>query len=627
MKHKMFSTPRASLASALFAATLAAAGLPPAAQAQPTISSLSASALPQAGRLKIAGSEFGAQPDGGARVTIGGVTAPVSAWSDTAITAYVPDSAPLGSDAVQVVTPAGASNAATLGVTARPAPAGHVKWRFQADGYYIIGRPAVGADGTVYAADNVGHLYALSPAGGVKWIFNATPGNVTQPVSVGSDGTIYFASLATIYAVRPDGTLKWKFTDPGFALIFAGPTAGPDGNIYAVSSDLNFPNGLGAFVLSPAGTKLANLSGFSTRLGYAGIEIVFSSGHWYFTNNASGAITSAGSLWAFNLGGATQVWHQSAERQPRLQPGSGNLVVGDGNPVHPGLKAFDPNGALLWAALGEGTGTDAVTDVDTGSDGAVFLGTLTYGTGSHFRALNANGTQRWKFRDDDTATRPAVSPTGDLVLYSAAGYNAPSHVNALNTATGQLLWRENLPVEDGGNIQVMSTPRFATDGSTAYVGTVVNATSDKYCYLYAFITGSAGPYAADGIDDAWQVQHFGANNPQAADPNADPDGDGRTNLQEYLAGTVPTDAASRFSMQVQPVPGGQPGQMQIVFSPRLADRTYVVEYAEMPASAGGAVLWETLTGAVSDNGNVRTVVDAHSATAGSCLYRVRITKP
>ena len=569
-------TPRLRASLALVAIlTTGAVGWPRSALAQgggPAIASLSATTLPQAGRLKISGSGFGAGPNGGS-VTIGGVPAPVSTWSDTAITAYVPDAAALGNDPVQVVTPAGSSNAATLGVVARPAAVGHVKWRFQADGYYIIGRPAVGADGTVYAADNVGHLYALSPAGALKWIFTAAPGNVTQPVSVGLDVTIYFSSVAAIYAVRPDGTLKWKFIEPGFALIFAGPTAGPDGNIYAVSRDLNFPNGLGAFVLSPAGTKLANLSGFGTRFGYAGIEIVFgASGLWHFTNNASGAVAPAGSLWAFQLGTANLAWHQPAERQPRIQPGSGNLVVGDGNAVHPGLKAFSPSGVLQWQALGEGTGVDAQTDIDTGVDGAVFLGTLTYGVGSHFRALNADGTLRWMFRDDDTATRPAVSPTGELVLYSAAGYDMPSHVNALNTATGQLLWRENLPVEDGGNIQVISTPRFATDGSTAYIGTVVNAVSDQYCYLYAFITGSTGPYAADGIDDAWQVQYFGVNNPQAADPNADPDGDGRKNLQEWIEGTVPTDATSRFAVRIQPVPGGQPGQMQVIFSPRLPDR-------------------------------------------------------
>jgi outer membrane protein assembly factor BamB len=39
--------------------------------------------------------------------------------------------------------------------------------------------------------------------------------NSLQPVSVGADGTIYFSVDPFVYAVNPDGSLKWVFTDPG----------------------------------------------------------------------------------------------------------------------------------------------------------------------------------------------------------------------------------------------------------------------------------------------------------------------------------------------------------------------------------------------------------------------------
>ena len=45
----------------------------------------------------------------------------------------------------------------------------------------------------------------------------------------------------------------------------------------------------------------------------------------------------------------------------------------------------------------------------------------------------------------------------------------------------------------------------------------------------------------NGIVDDWEVQYFGH---IGVNPNADPDGDGFSNLQEYLAGTDPTDAIS-----------------------------------------------------------------------------------
>jgi hypothetical protein len=55
------------------------------------------------------------------------------------------------------------------------------------------------------------------------------------------------------------------------------------------------------------------------------------------------------------------------------------------------------------------------------------------------------------------------------------------------------------------------------------------------------------PVDADrnGINDDWEVQYFGH---MGIDPNADPDGDGLSNLQEYLAGTNPTNSASTLAI-------------------------------------------------------------------------------
>jgi hypothetical protein len=50
-----------------------------------------------------------------------------------------------------------------------------------------------------------------------------------------------------------------------------------------------------------------------------------------------------------------------------------------------------------------------------------------------------------------------------------------------------------------------------------------------------------GALAPDGLPIAWLLQNFGTTNVNA---NADPDHDGQSNLQEYLAGTDPHDAAS-----------------------------------------------------------------------------------
>ena len=150
----------------------------------------------------------------------------------------------------------------------------------------------------------------------------------------------------------------------------------------------------------------------------------------------------------------------------------------------------------------------------------------------------------------------------------------------------------------------------ATDTSGTLGLTVVNMAKDDY-----------QAYAADGIDDDWQVQYFGTPPNANAGPTADPDGDGQKNLLEFLAGVTPNDAASRFLFRIGPV-AGQPLQKKLVFSPRFADRTYTVQ-----TNPGLGLTWTTLTGTTFlDNGTERTVIDPNAGAAKK-FYRVNISKP
>jgi len=131
-----------------------------------------------------------------------------------------------------------------------------------------------------------------------------------------------------------------------------------------------------------------------------------------------------------------------------------------------------------------------------------------------------------------------------------------------------------------------------------------------------------GSYAGDGIDDSWQVQYFGLNNPDAA-PAKDPDGDGQNNQFEFAAGLVPTDPLSRFLFRIELVPGF-PNKKNLVFSPRFVTRTYTVLTA---TTLGAGITWQPLAGGiVQDNGSERTVTDP-AATNTQEFYRIEITKP
>ena len=69
---------------------------------------------------------------------------------------------------------------------------------------------ALGADGTVYATD-ISRMYALTPDGGLKWVFAGAGGR--RPITFGFDGTIYTGARGVV-AVNPNGTLEWQFAPP-----------------------------------------------------------------------------------------------------------------------------------------------------------------------------------------------------------------------------------------------------------------------------------------------------------------------------------------------------------------------------------------------------------------------------
>ena len=64
----------------------------------------------------------------------------------------------------------------------------------------MLSSPVVGVDGTIYIGSYDGNLYALKPNGPLKWNFR-TGGSASSP-AVGADGTVYVGSDdGNLYAI------------------------------------------------------------------------------------------------------------------------------------------------------------------------------------------------------------------------------------------------------------------------------------------------------------------------------------------------------------------------------------------------------------------------------------------
>ena len=90
----------------------------------------------------------------------------------------------------------------------------------------------------------------------------------------------------------------------------------------------------------------------------------------------------------------------------------------------------------------------------------------------------------------------------------------------------------------------------------------------------------------DGLPDAWQQLLIAKLGPNAKiGPNDDADGDGISNMNEYLAGTYAFDPADGFRLNLVPNPGGTPLLQFMVVSPRtytLFSSTNLQSWASLP---------------------------------------------
>jgi outer membrane protein assembly factor BamB len=279
---------------------------------------------------------------------------------------------------------------------------GQILWR-KPTGDLVWASPALGEKGVVYAGSDDDHLYALDVKdGSVRWSFQAGPCRVAtgvgpegarcdvDGVTVAPDGTVY-ASADGLYALSPDGKLKWKFS-PGPTHCGTQPAVGPDGAVYVGCQD----NGL--YAVGPDGQKRWDFRAgddidSSPAVSPENIVYVGSDDHKLY------ALSATGMRWAVTLGGAVR-------SSPALAA-DGTVYVGSFDGA---VYAVKPGGVVAWSFR---TADRVVSSPLIDAAGNVIVGS----EDDRLYCLSPDGRLAWSvLLDGDVDATPALGPDGTIYI-------------------------------------------------------------------------------------------------------------------------------------------------------------------------------------------------------------------
>ena len=349
-----------------------------------------------------------------------------------------------------------------------------LNWSFTAGGAISLGRPAIGADGTVYMSDTAGSLFAFNPDGTVKWTFILIDSNDYAPgidrTGGPHDGTIYSdISGNSLVAINPDGTEKWR-VDIGTDFD-STPAVGPDGSIY-------FGTDSGQIIkLNPddrnLGLAFPNLTD--------GREWIFNTGDQVDNSPALSpdgsvvyAVSNDNNLYAVNTATGIEEWRfpiltepNEINSSPTVNPSDGTIYVGaDDNNVY----AINPDGTENWR-YATGNEVESTAGLDP-NDGTIYIGS----DDSKVHAINPDGTAKglsWPFTTGGAVESSPIVRSDGTVFFGSGD----SNVYAIDP-NGIKLW------EFSTGAAVPSSPALDRDGLIGE-GLIFIGSNDNNLYALA----------------------------------------------------------------------------------------------------------------------------------------------
>ena len=269
--------------------------------------------------------------------------------------------------------------------------------------------------------------------GRIKWTFQPDGGGIIWPaVVIGPDSTVYFSAHRVItpkgqevflYAVRPDGSLKWKYpltsssTHDGSALVLA------DGSILVPRLG-HWYDPASLLILNPDGSVRRNIRFNSPSQPNIGLD-----GTLFLVDRSDAlcAITLEGAVkWRLTVDGGFS-WQGVA-----LSPDGTTLY---GFPITPssagtvtyrlGLCAVGTEGAAKWRfTFPDSTQTPCAALPVVDCQGRIYFGTVVFKEGFPdpvpFHSISPSGELNWSLSAYGSwFVEPAIDAEGNIYFYSA----------------------------------------------------------------------------------------------------------------------------------------------------------------------------------------------------------------
>jgi outer membrane protein assembly factor BamB len=280
-------------------------------------------------------------------------------------------------------------------------------------------RSVVGVDGSIYVGRGR-ELFAFSATGQLKWRF-LTGIDILDPAVIGPDGTVYVSS-DYLYALTPDGTRKWSYTEAGE---YSGPAIGSDGTIYVTRDNVALAfNADGALKWDYSTPELEPVDDDSPTgpppfryrnhlsTPYAGPDnTVYITGY-----NRE--------LYAINTNGVLR-WSNTTAGESIAVGQDGTIYTNSNSGA---LLALNPNGSLKWKTAEDYAGSIAI-----GPDGLLYVS-----CGVDLLAFNLDGSLRWYYPASTQVTAPAFGPDGTVYIGANGKLNAV--VEAPGSMIADVLW-------------------------------------------------------------------------------------------------------------------------------------------------------------------------------------------